>query len=215
MISINIQQTPLIVNSSFIRKMPVDTMTPLCIDYQPNSTDIICGRGNAVKLHSGNIRFLQIVNDHLKKYSIASSKLERSMIVSDVVELCHFIKKIGGVWHTCDDQTAREKVGQRLRDLLHSKYSSSSKSKRCRRRANEANLANRVDELVARSNGMTFTDRIQALTTARNAQSDEDFQRIFIQANIELLRNIKQGESDSDDSDRSVSSSSSSDGEFF
>ncbi|CAB9500267.1 Nitrilase family, member 2 [Seminavis robusta] len=201
---------------------------PLPADYVPGPNCVICARGNAVKKHPGNIRFLQIVDDHLKKYSAAGSKLEKSLLVSNIIDIINdsnpdgigFVRQIDGQWVAADDHTAREKAGQRLRDLLGGRYQSSSKSKKRRRRANEAILASRVDEIVARSNGKALADRIEELTPSALAtkacyQADNEFQKIFNQANSELLMRIKaeldehSSISSLDDSERSDASSSS------
>jgi hypothetical protein len=45
-----------------------------------------------------------------------------------------FVKSVDGKWSAADHHAAREKVGVVLRDLLHDKYRSSTKSKVANRR---------------------------------------------------------------------------------
>jgi len=84
---------------------------------------------------------------HLDKYSAATSKQEKSRIVSSIVDTIRrssanggFVKldPLTGNWFEVGDHLAREKVGQTLRDALHTKYSSSTKAKKRRRQAEKA-----------------------------------------------------------------------------
>ncbi|CAB9506441.1 Nitrilase family, member 2 [Seminavis robusta] len=196
-INMNTPRTPFIMPSSEGRRLLKD-------GFQPSDNDCICARGNAVKSHPGNLRFLQLVDENLQKYAEASSKLEKSLIVSAIIEDIRmsspeggFVKCEKGRWYEVGDHHAREKVGQRLRDQLSSRYSSSSAAKKRRRRADEATMMNKLDDIVVGFEGQSLADRVQKLTDAAAvAQSgedpdDEELQRIFNQANWELLQRIK------------------------
>lgn len=70
------------------------------------------------------------------EYAEAQTKLEKSAIVSKLVDLVResspegaFVRYEGGCWWEVSDAVAREKVGAQLRDLLHTKYRSSTKAK--------------------------------------------------------------------------------------
>lgn len=108
---------------------------------------VICAKGKAAANHVGNKRFRQIVRFHLQKYSNASSKSDKSRIVSSIVDTIRQASQEGGfvkydtqtgAWYEVGDHLAREKVGQTLRDALHTKYSSSTKAKKHRRQAEKA-----------------------------------------------------------------------------
>eukprot|EP00544_Gedaniella_sp_CCMP2646_P007575 CAMPEP_0202497352 /NCGR_PEP_ID=MMETSP1361-20130828/22595_1 /ASSEMBLY_ACC=CAM_ASM_000849 /TAXON_ID=210615 /ORGANISM="Staurosira complex sp., Strain CCMP2646" /LENGTH=267 /DNA_ID=CAMNT_0049128931 /DNA_START=95 /DNA_END=898 /DNA_ORIENTATION=+ len=118
--------------------------TPLAPDFVPGDYDVVCAKGKAVQNHVGNRRFRVICRMHLERYNAATSKQEKSRIVSDIVDTIRqaspdggFVKldPLTGSWREVGDHLAREKVGQTLRDSLHTKYSSSTKAKKERRQA--------------------------------------------------------------------------------
>mgnify|MGYP000129677099 CR=1 FL=1 len=121
----------------------------------PGENDVLCARGKAARNHVGNVRFRAIVADNLEAYQSAVTKIDKSMVVSSIVnqvrERGEFLKENenGPGWHVVDDAVAREKVGQSLRDLLHGKYKSSTKAKRIRRREKQNALSINLEHLVA------------------------------------------------------------------
>lgn len=126
---------------------PVEAMTPLGEGFKPGEYDVICGRGKACYNHQGNKNFRATVETYLPQYFNASSKLEKSLLVSSIVEAVRekspeggFVKKdhATGKWFEVGDQLAREKVGQSLRDFLHTKYRSSTQAKKERRKSQQA-----------------------------------------------------------------------------
>lgn len=177
---------------------PFEEKQQLPLGFKPSKYAVICARGNAVKSHPGNIRFTQLVEDSLKNYADASSKLEKSIIVSSIIDSIRrdapegaFVKKEKGIWYEVGDHHAREKCGQRLRDLLSSKYASSSAAKKKRRRADETDLLNKLGEVIVTS-GHDLPGRIAQLTARNGAEpTDDELQAIFNQANMNLLKNIK------------------------
>lgn len=114
---------------------------PLALNFVPGPYDVICARGAAAANSPGNLRFRQLIQDILPDYSNATSKLEKGLLVSRVVDGVRdmtpnggFIKKFGGRWCEVGDAACREKIGQCIRDQLHTKYKSSTKSKKPRRK---------------------------------------------------------------------------------
>lgn len=184
-------------------------MTPLGESYQPTSFDVICARGRIAVNHTGNKRFKLIVESSLQRYSNAPSKLAKSAIVSDIVETIRqsspgggFVKKEGSMWYEAGDHLAREKVGQCLRDMLHSKYRSSTKAKKLSRKVKQSMLDDEVDQIMNRSSYRDITHRVKELT--KDARKDSDFQDAFNRANLELLKTFKTEqirEEDEDDDD--------------
>lgn len=70
----------------------------------------------------------------LDRYSLATSKQDKTLIVSQIVTIVRqrggrFCKCERGAWSEVGDSAAREKVGALLRDCLHTQYRSSTKSK--------------------------------------------------------------------------------------
>jgi hypothetical protein len=113
-------------------------------NFQPSHSSVICGRGKENYNHAGNYRFRMVASMFVKRYSQASTKTEKSAIVSDIVTMIHqaggmFCKHEKGSWLKVGDHTAREKTSALLRDLLHSQYRSSAKAKIDRRRTDNRN----------------------------------------------------------------------------
>jgi hypothetical protein len=111
--------------------------------FQPSKHSVILGRGKVYTDSVGNKRLRVLASLHLDEYTKATTKNDKSAVVSRVVEEVRaacpmvgaFIKRDKyGCWWETDELAAREKVGYVLRDLLHSNYKSSSKSKIARRR---------------------------------------------------------------------------------
>lgn len=156
-------------NSTSIRYLPDD--------YEPTHTDVLCGRGRKCYFHPGNVRFRDIVQDHLVKYSAASSKMEKGHIISLVYEeICEqsdmggFIKKDeNGRWYDVGEFLAREKVSQAFRDALHDKYKSSTTSKRKRR------------ELMAMSSELHSQRSLCSYTSVSTEPSLENLERAAIE----------------------------------
>jgi len=109
-----------------------------CLDpsFQIGPYDVLCARGKAAYDAEGNRRFRQLVQQHQQAYSECSNKQEKSKIVSHIVNTVRqaspnggFVKKINGTYYEVGDRHAKEKIGQTFRDLLHTKYASSTKAK--------------------------------------------------------------------------------------
>jgi len=104
--------------------------------FQPLCYDVICARGKTAHSHEGNRRFRELVKLHQEAYANAPTKYHKSLIVSHITNTVRtasveggFVKNIKGIWYEVGDRAAKEKIGQTLRDLLHTKYSSSTKAK--------------------------------------------------------------------------------------
>ena len=115
---------------------------PLADDFVPGPYDVICARGASAKKHPGNVRFRAIIHRIGPAYAKAQTKVEKSLLVSEVVDSVRgfspnggFVKKFGNRWCEVGDSVAREKIGQCLRDQLHAQYKSSTKAKKDRRKA--------------------------------------------------------------------------------
>eukprot|EP00980_Cylindrotheca_fusiformis_P013700 scaffold3515_cov126-Cylindrotheca_fusiformis.AAC.49 len=116
--------------------------TRLPHDYVPDKYTILCGRGRVYTTSTGNQHLKYLIHKHLKGYSEAPSKVEKSAIVSEIMEtvesVCpapQFVKFQHGVWWEVDNAFAREKIGCMFRDALHTQYRSSTKAKFARKKA--------------------------------------------------------------------------------
>jgi hypothetical protein len=115
--------------------------TQLHVQFQPCDYSVVCGRGKDSYNHVGNRRFRILANLFIETYSEADSKAAKSAIVSKILEVIRqaggfFCKYESGTWFDVGDHCAREKVSALLRDLLHTKYRSSAKSKLDRQQKN-------------------------------------------------------------------------------
>jgi hypothetical protein len=155
-----------------------DEMTPLPAHFKPGSMDVICARGKQAHSHPGNRRFRLSVSMILERYSKAMTKIDKSLIVSSVVDTVRqaspdggFIKKQGGCWFEVGDHIAREKVGQSFRDLLHTKYKSSTKAKKHRRQVQQAKLGNEVDYFMKSAGSVA--EKIEEITSQAKRDGKE------------------------------------------
>ena len=149
-------------------------MVPLVPGYQPNAFDVICARGNKAKKHAGNVRFRRIIKERFRSYDNAPTKVDKSVIVLGILREIQdkspdggFIKKVDGQWYSVGDNSAREKIGQSLRDLLHTKYSSSTQAKRRKKQMMEskASIPKRtLEENQSAANTMGQRRRLQRET---------------------------------------------------
>eukprot|EP00540_Astrosyne_radiata_P011046 CAMPEP_0116867146 /NCGR_PEP_ID=MMETSP0418-20121206/26451_1 /TAXON_ID=1158023 /ORGANISM="Astrosyne radiata, Strain 13vi08-1A" /LENGTH=226 /DNA_ID=CAMNT_0004502917 /DNA_START=155 /DNA_END=832 /DNA_ORIENTATION=- len=115
-----------------------------------HSLYVLCGKGKTCYDWVGNQRFRTIVGSFLDRYASATSKAEKSAIVTAIYQSIRrecpesggFIKqdKNTGQWHAVDEIQIREKVGQTIRDALHVRYRSSSRSKRKRKKEEKAKV---------------------------------------------------------------------------
>lgn len=138
-----------------------------------------------VILSSGNRRFRVICRMHLDKYSAAKTKQEKSRIVTTILDTIQqscgeqggFVKldPLTGNWFEVSTHHAREKIGQTLRDSLHTKYSSSTKAKKHRRQAEKAkarsmSMESQREELPMPSTLRAFAAAQQAVQQAEQQQ---------------------------------------------
>lgn len=91
----------------------------------PGQFDVICARGKRALNHPGNRRFRAMIDENLQKYSGATTKFEKSLIVSSIVDAVRnsspeggFVKEENGQWYEVGDHIAREKCGQRYVDTV-------------------------------------------------------------------------------------------------
>lgn len=133
-------------NSLVIRKKLDKTLLPE--DYEPSKYSVICGRGKGNYKSQGNVNFRAIVKSNLERYRDAPGRLEKSFIVSEVLNMIRescpvgaFVKYEKGRWYDLDDAVSREKVGSLFRDFLHTEYKSSAKAKHARKLAGKQSVS--------------------------------------------------------------------------
>jgi hypothetical protein len=132
-------------------------------DYKPTRFSVICGRGKDSYEHVGNHHFRELASMFVARYARASSKADKSEIVSEMVGIIHqadgiFCKFDKGAWCKVGDHYAREKAGALLRDMVHNQQSPSSPVK-----AKQVKKAKKSKAKAARP-------RIQKQTKTQNQQ---------------------------------------------
>ena len=177
-------------------------------NFVPSQYSVICGRGKACTSAAGNRRLRAIINKHLQPYSEAKTKLEKSAIVSTIVDLVKkctteggFVKFEEGKWWEVEDSVAREKVGCILRDCLHTQYRSSTKAKLARRRAKmapddtssnsstrshfpNASYTDQQSVVIKRTEGGNAVDKQKEAVSLRNAMNIFSLQNEFQQSRL-------------------------------
>jgi len=149
--------------------------------FQPGPYDCICARGKDAFNHEGNRRFRALVKMHQESYASSTCKYQKSKVVSKIVNPVRqaspqggFVKLVKGVWYEVGDRAAKEKIGQTFRDLLHTKYSSSTKAKaqrRIQRRINHQDTAS--PELQSSSNSDDVKSSVSIVSNDSDDQGED------------------------------------------
>lgn len=177
------------INLTSNEKNP-NAMVPLAEDFKPGENDVICGRGKKCYNHVGNEKFRRNVAFKLDQYKVASSKLDKSFILSTIVTEVRklspnggFVKKdpTSGRWYEVGDFLAREKTSQAFRDALHENYRSSNKSKKKRRQEEQAKAAMSASFLT------TSSMKYQRSAVGRTRSAGQDFEYMLRKSNYEFL----------------------------
>lgn len=173
-------------------------------DFVPGKTDVVCARGKSYWEHPGNKMYRALIAGATERYSATSNKLEKTMIVSEIVNAVHkhqgmFVKKEkkGGPWVEVDEVFAREKIGQSLRDGLHDKYRSATKAKKQRKEKLNERFNGDIDRVI--HGNASVSRRIEELTqeVQKNGAlaSDYSIVTLFSRANSDILESIKKDSS--------------------
>ena len=103
-------------------------------NYEPGAFDVVCGRGKGAYNRPGNRHFHKIVAECMPRYTQARSKIDKSVILSEIVDrvqslidpkterraqFVQFSKK--GGWIVIGDDAAREKVGHAMREAMQTR----------------------------------------------------------------------------------------------
>ena len=90
----------------------------------PHPHDILCGRGNAVNRHVGNVFFRKIVSCRKPEYRMGAYPIQRRKVAYKVYEEIQnlnppgrFLMLKGSEWSVCDETKAMCKISQALREL--------------------------------------------------------------------------------------------------
>jgi len=105
-------------------------------EYTPCDSDVICARGVEYYQHAGNVSYRMVIEHSLERYCASTTKLDKSIIVVDVVKNMRSMNKSSGfegdsvaakfvrfdnksqLWYEIGDEAARQKTGQTIREIL-------------------------------------------------------------------------------------------------
>jgi hypothetical protein len=190
--------------------------TRLPDDFVPNAYTILCGRGKQNTGSVGNRRLRIFIIMYLEKYTNATSKVGKSVIVTTIMDIINqangkFVRNIDGTWWEIGEAAAREKVGAMFRDLLYTKYRSASKSKVLQRRRNDQrqqrrrhNVMNTVQPLSASFTAGDMQASYHADPISRfdfepiplqRSQSDVTFNQLAVARNDSFSHGLERGSS--------------------
>lgn len=134
-------------------RQPYPKNRPLNNRFEPGPYDVICGRGKTVFWHPGNQELREMIDNNADRYKRAKSKLDKSLIVIEIVDLVRSKSPSGGFvkkqktaqgrthWVEVGDAHAREKVGSAFRTASNGKQGINHPSKR--RLATPASISKR------------------------------------------------------------------------
>jgi len=115
---------------------------PLPVNFEPSDYSIICGNKRQYFNSPGNRRLRVLVQSHIQEYCHAVGKVEKSSIVTKVMNIIReacpvgsFVTFENGRWWSVSERTSREKVGSYFRDCLGGKYRSSAQNKIAKRKS--------------------------------------------------------------------------------
>ena len=112
------------------RQTKPEEMVPLPANFQPGPYDVLCTRGKVAYNHHGNLYFRDLIGEYLSKYKRCTTKLDKSMVVIEIVDEIRKLSPDAGFVKFCKkqdcyvevgDKKAREKVGHALREHLSCK----------------------------------------------------------------------------------------------
>jgi hypothetical protein len=157
--------------------------------FIPNETDILCGRGKAHAKHPGNIVFMEEIRASLKEYTNAGSRIEKSVMVTSVVNAIidagmRFLKydtQFNQYVELSSDR-AYQKVGHAIRDLIkQTKKSSKSKedaTKLARGKKIVPNMVHSVGEtIVSKRAELSKCEKNSPLSSSSVKQQQEQEQQ--------------------------------------
>lgn len=176
----------------------LEAARPLHEGFAPRPHDVICARGKKAFNHPGNKYFRTLVQRNTPRYAKVTSKIERSIIVTEIIDEirsnkgCGFVKFDGTVWVDVGELLAREKAGQLFRNSLSTMYRSSVKSKKLRRKDVTSRL--HISTHVVMTSNTDVNAIMQTMadeSERRNELSDEDIMALFTYRNQQMLHVIK------------------------
>jgi hypothetical protein len=133
-------------STSTSQRFPPKTARVLPAGYKPDRCTVVVGKGNLAAQALGNSALRDLVQSHVKAYSMAKNKRSKTKIVGDILEEVKewntdrvgFVKYYQGRWYESSDPGACDIITARFRDALSDQYLSSSRHKVAKRRNHKA-----------------------------------------------------------------------------
>jgi hypothetical protein len=169
-------------------------------DFIPSPNDVVRVRGKSYWDHVGNKMYRRFIAGATETYSGTSSKLGKTLVVSDIVEAVQkrngrFVKREskGGPWVEVDEVFARDKVGRSLRDGLSNMYRSSTKAKRQKRTQVNEKFNGDIDRLIQSNQSVSQMMDDLKLMVQQNGTQASDFSTLTLisRTNSDILEEIK------------------------
>jgi hypothetical protein len=222
-------------SSSSLNDSSFDIVLPS--SFVPGPHHVICARGKAHWDHEGNKSYRAMIAASARKYAKSgNSKLDKSIIVSEIIHALHhkaaaandsdyndccFVKQqqhhekgatTTTTWVQCNEQFAREKVSQSLRDALHGQYRSSFTAKKQRRThasdtiiakveqviLSNASIARQIQkmthDLLQCSSETTSSASLASLSSSEHNNDSSIFTTLSL-ANLDILESLKKDSS--------------------
>ncbi|GAX26612.1 hypothetical protein FisN_21Lh083 [Fistulifera solaris] len=97
----------------------------------PNDHDIVCSRGKVFYKLPGNIRFREAIRSFMPEYMKATSKMDKSLIIDNILDIAVTVDTIGrpsrflkyhsrtNSWSIMGHDQVRDKVGHALREAVY------------------------------------------------------------------------------------------------
>lgn len=175
-------------------------ITELGSNFVPGKYDVLCSRGKVAWSHYGNVFLRELVALNANRYNAAKSRLERTILVSEIVDYIRsrgtgFVKQElnSDNWIEVGDDLAREKIGQMMRNILGS-FRSSLKSKTAMRKVTTSRLAQRTQQVMSTNKKVVKT--IEAIKddcdSSVGQMSDEQALQLLTRQNLAVLSIIKE-----------------------
>jgi hypothetical protein len=140
----------------------------LTVISELRDTDICCGRGKRYSDHLGNGTFQKSVLANMEAYAEASSKRDRSDLVSEMVDSlmssgARFVKwdTESEMWYDIGEAQARDKTGHAIRDHIMN---------RSKRRA-QSGIAITVKAKTTKNQGTSLSTRSSSFATPKATSS--------------------------------------------
>lgn len=146
-------------------------------NYLPGHNVVICGRGKSCTSSPGNKKLRAYVDSFAKSYGAASNKEQKSKIVTTIIQLIEepeggaFVKFEESTWWKVDEAYAREKIGNLFRDVLHTKYRSSSKAKQARKHKAASVSCGFNDEIKSIATKLSMDQSYSSSCTSGNSSN--------------------------------------------